>query len=296
MNVVAAQVERLAWTISGGGAARGVTRRDGVVIELRGERGVCARGEASPLPRMSPDTLAEAEAACRAFAPGPRGDWRAPEVVSPAARFAIESALLGLLAAERGVGAADVLAGEVGRVAARGVPVAHVVDTVAEARALAARGVRTLKLKVTDSDAAIAWVREIAAAVPGVQLRLDANRGWSAGRGDALADLGAQLAFVEEPGAACGLPVALDESLAAMTDAEVAAAVARGGVAALVLKPTLLGLDRAWRLAQLCTPAVISHTLEGPVGRAACAELALAVGAGCAHGLGDDRGLAELAR
>jgi O-succinylbenzoate synthase len=57
-----------------------------------------------------------------------------------------------------------------------------------------------------------------------------------------------------------------------------------------VLKPTLLGglsavLDLATRARQAGVAAVISHGLEGPVGTAACASLALALGGPHAAGL-----------
>jgi O-succinylbenzoate synthase len=60
--------------------------------------------------------------------------------------------------------------------------------------------------------------------------------------------------------------------------------IAARAIAALVLKPTVLGPARTLALAGAArragVPAVLSHALEGPIGMAADIELALALGAG----------------
>jgi O-succinylbenzoate synthase len=133
----------------------------------------------------------------------------------------------------------------------------------------------------------------IAAAAPEARLRIDANRTWPRGevvdRLTALAHL--PIDYVEEPcrGAhqllAEPLPckLALDESLLEMTSDEIERALCSPDLAALVLKPTLLGgfravLPLAARARRAGVAAIVSHTLEGPIGTAACAELALALG------------------
>jgi L-alanine-DL-glutamate epimerase-like enolase superfamily enzyme len=78
--------------------------------------------------------------------------------------------------------------------------------------------------------------------------------------------------------------IALDESLAALPADARLTALRSPGLAAVVLKPTLLGgLAASLELATLArgfgVAAVASHALEGPVGTAACAELALALAA-----------------
>jgi len=201
-------------------------------------------------------------------------------------------------------------------------PIAVVVDDAGEARLAHARGVRTLKIKVgaTLDDAELARIGAIADAAPGVRLRLDANQAWPFERARAYLAALAHLPidFVEEPCTAAhrllvptpaharapsaphaiavptpvdasplALPIALDESLATLDDAAIDRALRARALGALVLKPTLLGgfaacLALAARACAVGVPAIVTHALEGPIGTAACAELALALGTGSA--------------
>jgi L-alanine-DL-glutamate epimerase-like enolase superfamily enzyme len=182
-------------------------------------------------------------------------------------------------------------------------------DPELEARAEAALGAgfRHFKLKL---GAKGALERELSGALAlrqrfgaGISLRVDANgaltRGDVATAWEALERVGLEL--FEEPGelpeALLGrLPLALDESLQGLSEAEVEAQLRTLKARCLVLKPMALGgLDHCWRLAELARAhdafVVISHSFEGPVGyRAACA-LALALPPGLAHGLGPHSGL-----
>jgi L-alanine-DL-glutamate epimerase-like enolase superfamily enzyme len=179
------------------------------------------------------------------------------------------------------------------------VPLAAVVDDLEGARRAFAAGIRCLKIKLGSTDD-LARVFAIAEAAPGAALRIDANRSWPraevAPRLAALADL--PIDYVEEPCPGAHLllseplatRLALDESLASLGPEELGAALASHALAAVVLKPTLLGgLSAALRLAELArrsgVAAIVSHGLEGPVGTAACAELALALGGTHAAGL-----------
>ena len=142
-------------------------------------------------------------------------------------------------------------------------------------------------------DGDVERVLAIAAAAPRIALRLDANRAWPAARVRerlfALAELPVEL--VEEPCPEAHLlvdeplpcPIALDESLATLGPAALAHALAQPGLGALILKPTLLGgfaacLALAAQARAAGKQAIVTHCLEGPVGTAACAELALALG------------------
>jgi acyl-CoA synthetase (AMP-forming)/AMP-acid ligase II len=149
-------------------------------------------------------------------------------------------------------------------------------------------------------DADVERVRRIARAAPNCRLRLDANRAWT--RGEAIERLtqfrGLPIDYVEEP---CPnshellsepLPckIALDESLVDLDPAAVERAVRSPRLAALVLKPTLLGgFARCIELAALAhrhgVAPIVTHTLEGPIGFAACGELARAIGADVPVGL-----------
>lgn len=84
--------------------------------------------------------------------------------------------------------------------------------------------------------------------------------------------------------------IALDESLAELDRADLLRALTSPRLAALVLKPTLLGsFAKCLELAALAlehgVAPVVTHTLEGAVGFAACIELARAIAADVPVGL-----------
>jgi L-alanine-DL-glutamate epimerase-like enolase superfamily enzyme len=184
------------------------------------------------------------------------------------------------------------------------VPLAAVVDDAEAARRACAAGIRCLKIKLGPDDP-LDRVRAIAAAAPGARLRIDANRSWPAAevvdRLTALAAL--PVDYVEEPcrdahrllAGPLPCPLALDESLVELAAEDRAAALRSPVLAAVILKPALLGgLSACLALAAQArasgVAAVASHSLEGPIGTAACAELALALAAG--HPPGPAAGLA----
>lgn len=285
----AAPLERAVLT-----AAGAWRERAGLLVELVGPAGVVGRGEASPLPGFSPDTLEEAEAELRALA-WPALDLRAPlapqlrdalaAVRSPSARFAAETALLDLAGRQLGRSVAALLGREEPD---RRVPLAALVDDAIEAATAVARGVRALKVKVgRDLERDLARLCTIRAAVGAdVALRVDANRAFA--RDEAPAWLAALAAlapeYVEEPAPGfAGLspspvPLAADESLLDERRWPEIAAACR----VVVLKPAALGglfcaLELAARAAEAGLDVVISHLFDGPVALAACAELALAL-------------------
>lgn len=252
--------------------------------------GLTGAGECSPLPGRSADMLDDDLAAlmsAREVADIPRS--------LPAARFALETALLDREARARGVSVADILA-------------------PAPARTLSASAI----VPLGGSSPATAWKVKIGrgdfaaelAALAGMRrdLRLDVNRAWprelAARHLAALVPL--EPAWVEEPMSAADLlllgkqpvPIALDESLLDQPD-ESAAALDAGLVQVLVLKPALLGghracLDWAARARRAGARPVVSHLMDGPVALAAAIELALAMArpGDPAPGLGAHDGLA----
>lgn len=316
MRIASIAAHTVRWPIAGTGAARGRSERAAVLVEVRSDRGAIGLGEAAPLPGMSPDTLDDAEAAIAAFArlAGVGLDDReaarlrvAATTAPPAARFALETALFDALAREQRISLAALLrapgrgpapatgtsAGPHGG-AARRVPLAAVIDDPEAARRGFAAGIRCFKIKL-GSDDPLDRVRAIAAAAPGAALRIDANRSWRHAevldRLTALAALPVE--YVEEPCRdahrllhAGPLPcqLALDESLVELPADDLAAALRSPALAAVILKPALLGgLSACLALADLArasgVAAIASHALEGPIGTAACAELALALAA-----------------
>jgi o-succinylbenzoate synthase len=243
----------------------------------------------------------------------------------PSARFALETALLDRVAQRAGQPLWFTLAALARRSACdAGTDVAPA-EALAEARSVAlcallpsgdrsaalalarrhlAAGVTCFKLKIgpdhltSDQEATLAGLRaELGARV---NLRADANGSLSpAGLRSSLEQLAAhELEFLEEPMAGAepeGLTdspcaLALDESLQRMPPAALARWLAQPAFRVLVLKPTALGgLSACIGLARVARAhgreVVVSHALEGPIGWAACAHLALALGGTRAAGL-----------
>ncbi|WP_438020179.1 enolase C-terminal domain-like protein [Sorangium sp. So ce315] len=298
--------------------------RWGLVLSLADEEGRVGLGEATPLPGFSPES-ADDDRRALAELPGPLGPIELPGGASaaraapeeaalaaeralaplssrlrgvPAARFALETALLDLLGQRLGVPVSACLGGHrpYAEVQVNGLLTTSsaLSEMLEGARALAARGVGAIKVKLRsrgedgfarDLEALRALRREH----PEVELRLDANAAWSLDeaprRLGSLAPLRPR--FVEQPVApallhqlgACEVPWAADESLAVegmaerLLDAE--------GCAAFILKPAMLGLLRAHELGRRAQArgldAVATHLFDGPVALAAACELALSL-------------------
>ena len=295
--------------------------RDTRQITLEGDSGIRGLGEAAPLPGFSPDSVEACAAALTALdlrgiperlAVGQsvlrelaRASSRLPKAV-PAARSALEGALLDLWARTAGVPAWALLANDTTVPAPRRVAALlmgepeQALEQAFEARS---RGVTAFKLKI---GRARALERELAAFEnlraklgPIADLRLDVNRAWSAAEARAHLRRFAEYdpEFVEEPCPLVELPdqlsarLALDESLTEVALDGARARFTAWGVRALILKPTLLGgisACCAWaQVAKECgAQPILSHAFEGALGLAVSATLALCVGSEhAAHGL-----------
>src|SRR5262249_23236675 len=177
----------------------------------------------------------------------------------PSARFALETAVLDLLAQHRGVSVAACLGGSnraYASVPANALLLPEPLATLAErAAALAAEGFAAIKVKLRARDEAgfareLAALGEVRAALPPpFELRLDPNAAWT--QDEARRRLGALVPiaprFVEQPVAPGGLhllgtaavPWAADESLAGGEPIE--ALLSSRRCAAFILKPAILG-------------------------------------------------------
>lgn len=297
------QVHHVQGAVAGlAGAAAGQRQRRGLLVRVSDEDGDFGQGEASPLPGYSHDTLADCArqlaavdvAALPSPDDTPAVEWAqraltASNVTAPAARFALETALLDWLGRRRGISVAALLGGP--NDAARRVPLAALVADIAAARAAHARGIRTFKLKISaptfDDDVRLAQaLRDEFGAT--AALRFDANGRLAPSTAPAQLQVLERFApeFVEEPVAleefkrmtASPVPLAADESLAVPDAWPALAAVCR----VVVMKPTLLGgLCACLRLARDAAArglaVTVTHTFEGPVALAAAAELATAL-------------------
>jgi len=305
-------------------AHRAWLTRETAIITLENEHGQRGFGEAAPLPGFSRDKLADCQCALTSLnvADLPErlelGDALLPALSLassrlpahlPAARTALEAALLDLWARARGVPAWALLRGDESSPATRRLAALLPADSEqARARAHAARseGLSAFKLKVGRAAAIeqeLSLVARLRAELgEQVDLRLDANRAWTAEQARlSLPRFAAHNPeLIEEPCplaqlgalAPSPIPLALDESLLELpADRAALRGLVEQGVRVLVLKPTLLGgisTCCAWaQAARACgVEVILSHTFEGPLGLAGCAALALAVGSEtAAHGL-----------
>lgn len=275
----------------------GATRvREGLLVRVLDD-GLVGLGEASPLPGHSRELLVECRSALSVM--GPRPWSHALDRLPMAARFALETALLDLEAQRAGLPLHRLL-GDAQE--PRGIVTQEVVsvdDTSAAIERAVGRGARAVKLKVgVDAKRDAEMVAAARSLDRGLVVRVDANE---AGIGPVLgrAIERADVDFCEDPCAVDALGsfpfrVAIDVRPDAIE--HTLAAVAGEKAAVLVLKPTVLGglrasMGIARRARALGARIVVSHALESPIALAACAHLALAIGAGEIHGLGHHAGL-----
>lgn len=294
--------------------------RQAVALRVVDESGAVGWGEASPLPGYSEDDLTDVESGLDDWA----ARWTRDEIAEadepgedpalaalPAARCAVDTALLDLAARRNGVPMhAELLAlASPVRPIAR-VPVAALVSLTGVERPGAPRasrtvlgevtervadGYKTVKIKIGGKDfaAELAQLAEIRVAFPFLRLRLDANGSWTPEQARAhLAELEPQITpeLVEQPVdpealfsfTSPGVLLAADESMRLPSAIERLAE--SGGCAAVVLKPMVLGGPRpCLQLARAAFAAgmavIVSHTFGGPVAHAVACELALALAA-----------------
>lgn len=296
--------------------------RESLIVTLSDEDGQHGDGEAAPLPGFSRDTLAEAEQALRecphaliediaerCFSDPQRLELELPRlgvVASPSARFALESALVGLVAA-RGGQAPWSLLRDPSAPAQPAVPLAQLVDIARaeeEVEAALQSGYGAVKLKL-GTELGFARELDVLARLRARfgfdwALRLDANQSFEPEQAEArLQALSAfNPEFVEEPtraprqpGSAPPVPIALDESLTLPTELDEQALLERN-VRVLILKPTLLGgisVTQAFvaRARLLGLDWVLSHTFESSLGYGWLKTLVFALPSSrFAHGLG----------
>jgi o-succinylbenzoate synthase len=305
--------------------------REGFVVRLEDEEGRIGWGEAMPLPEFGTESPSECEQALRTHlsqlrgrTPLPLGEGRGegaeppglnlgdrvPPATHPAARHAVEQALLDLLAQRENLPLSRLLSEEAREeVQVNALLGAASPEALAdEARQAVAEGYETLKLKVAgrpiaEDEARLSAVRR--AVGPNIHLRVDANGAWEeteAGR--ALKTLsGFNLELCEQPVAAeaaetlCRLqssapcPLAADESLA-HPEALRTLLESTPTVRILVLKPMVLGgllptLALAREAARRGLEAYVTSSLDGVIARAGAAHLAAALPSGrYASGLG----------
>lgn len=302
--------------------ARGVLeRREMVLLRVRDADGVVGLGEAVPLSLRGGTTLTEVVAELEGWA-----ERQVDEELSAPSRCAVATARMDLLGRRQGdqrthnPSVADeavpcnatLVAGEPKAVAAA-------------AEGWAADGFSTFKLKLgaesvgTDDmrqvsrtrDGDVEQMRAVREAVgPQARIRVDVNAAWdletAKRRLGELEQFGIELAEqpvgtleeMAELAAATSIPLAADESVASLEEAELAASL--GACAYTGIKLSKVGGPEAALAIADVLPAFITSALDGPVGIAAGAQTALSLAETThperlhlAHGLATQRLFAE---
>ncbi len=239
-------------------------------------------GEAAPLAGWGGDSLEHAQAVIAQLKP--TEDWlrldqlaaHLETVSSPSVKFALELAALDLAAQRDARSIVDVAEQWLG---ARFVPSPHapaVLLTPSIAQTETIPKAQTFKIKLgRDLDRELELARRVRETYPQAILRFDANGTLGSNAATVLQQL-AQLGgeFIEEPplDIASPVPVALDESLSKLSDAQRTELYASGAVSVIVLKPMALGgIRRCYELAREAAAygiaSVVSHLWTGSIAR-----------------------------
>jgi L-alanine-DL-glutamate epimerase-like enolase superfamily enzyme len=291
--------------------ARGVLqRREMVLLRVRDEDGVVGLGEAVPLSLRGGVGLAEVVRELEGWA-----ERQEVEGLSAPARCAVATARMDLLGRRAGSGGSA----KDEAVACNATLVAGAPEAVAaEAERWAADGFTTFKLKLGAESVKnlveqgksrtrvhdVEQVRAVREAIgPSARIRVDANAAWdletAQRRLGELESYGIELA--EQPVAtleemadlaeSTSIPLAADESVASLEEAERAAAM--GACAYTGIKLSKVGGPEAALAIADVLPAFITSALDGPVGIATAGRVAQTVGGSLAHGLATQRLFAE---
>jgi O-succinylbenzoate synthase len=275
---------------------RGVahTHRSGLLLRLADEDGLEGWGEIAPLPGFSRESIADdarngetvARLWCSKF-PDALFSLRAPAI-----RFGLEQAAWQIEAVRAGLELHQMVAKNArDSIRINALLFGESREQLAKAIRSRLAGFKTVKIKVgrraPEADAKL--ISELSQDLGSdVRIRLDANRGWSLDDAVRFGKMirGLPIEFIEEPVSnphalaafveKSGIPVALDETL---MDQKPSAWMKIKGVAAVILKPTLLGgfkacVDLANQAVSIGAMPVISSTYESGVGTIGLAALA----------------------
>jgi L-Ala-D/L-Glu epimerase len=298
---------------SGGGS--GFSARHGWLLELEDTNGNTGYGDCAPLPAHGTEQPPAAHAALTStlsrlngLTPEQALEQLPEATATPAARCALESALLDLLSRRQGIPMHRWLQPESGNRIRTNASLGALDDGLSERATKAiGHGYKTLKLKLgaTDPQQEIPLLLELCSSLPGtVQLRLDANRAWDMTTAESMLKQmqGLPIESLEEPLSKPDLErlkqlqettpitLALDESCRNLqtTDLHRLSPLRR-----IILKPMVLGgltpcLLLGQRAQQLGIEAVVTTTVDSAAGVWAATQLAAALDAGgrLCHGLG----------
>jgi o-succinylbenzoate synthase len=292
--------------------------REGWIIRLATADGLEGLGDCAPLPTAGTEQpskalgrLEGAPGLLRGLTPHQGLDRLPPWPGTPAARCALETALLDLCARRAGRPLALWLNNSASPRISVNDALGHL-DQVSDERVLdsLAKGFTRLKIKLAADPSSLSRIEALAGLLPpDARLRLDANRAWEhdlaermlGGLRDLPVDSLEEPLAHPEPARLASLQarvpwaLALDETLA---DLNRERWLLTPAVRRLVLKPSVLGgLLPSLRLARWADEAgietVVTSTLESAVGLWAGVHLAAALARDIAHGLATGSWLRE---
>jgi o-succinylbenzoate synthase len=296
-----------------------LTHREGFVIEIcdrNNHNNHIGLGEASPLAGFGMESLAETE---KILKEAQRSlinieiknlcdieNLLAKYHRTPAAKHGIELALISLLSQDQSLSVSQLLANFFSSKVRDQVLINAVIGAIApehaaeKAKEYIDLGYRCLKIKVgtqdfeTDRQRVEAVRSQINKVDPDIQIRIDANQGWSVT--NAIANLkkleSFQIEYVEQPVVASDLsgmaevrrsqsiPIAADESVNNL--AQLQQVINAQAADIIILKPMALGgIITAYRAATIAFNAdldvVVTTTIDGAIARQAAFDLAAAL-------------------
>ncbi len=277
-------------------------KRDGLILRITNERGQFGFGEIAPLPGFSRETLGVAESEIKSIGNLCSDNFSTFDLREsiagslPSVRFGVESALIDIEAKTKNVRICELLVkSPLKSISVNGLLTGTPEEILKRAAEYYRTGYKAVKLKVGSKNVNddIEITKQVQKTIGDkILLRLDANRAWNIDEArkfcEAVRDC--NIDYLEEPlsdsnslvevlkGNLLAVPVALDETTREIAPEELSKFES---VKAIVLKPTLLGLERALQFAQKAhvwgiTP-VIGSSFESGLGLSLLAHIAAAV-------------------
>ncbi len=287
--------------------------REGVIVEIYTDDGIVGVGEIAPLPEFTGDTVQDilpllphvAEQLQHKSLPEALSILHSDlNAIASSARYGIETALLDAQGQSEGRSLSSILAqssssSRNGQAIRSEISVNTVIGTMSTdatvklAQEAIAAGFRCIKLKMgREPEVEIARVEAVRVAVgPSIDLRLDANEGWTRAQAESIlmhcADFNIQ--YVEQPLSRndlegmralrqiVSIPIAVDEMLSDLASAQRILAADAADI--FIVKPQLSGgLYNAQYMLQLASEhglrSVITSSIEAGIGVAAALHLA----------------------
>ena len=310
-------------------AGNTLRERSGFYLSLKTSEGLSVQGEAAPLEGVSQESIRRAKHDLKDTCSHLRGYKIIPQRdelfdmlrhdghilnLCGSVRFAVESAILTLAAKAANQNLVEFLGGELKDVQTAVLLQGTHQEVICDFKRFSLQGAKVFKLKVGDRNIAldVKKIQDIRLLLDQESyLRLDGNRGWNLKEACIFTELvgNQRIDFIEEPindvtqldafYQQTRMRVALDETLTVVrcgirAPGRCSSPLAQHeGVIAYVLKPMILGLmptlDWIEEAKFLKRKAIISSTLESPVGFKVLANLACL--SGHIAGLGTERWL-----